>query len=154
MGAIARRGVNHLEYSTMLKEIRQIVFPQPDLLEALTALRKRQGVPIPAGTVKSVEVRDNGEVEAVLKLEAAGTGKEVEVQFRSAELAAAMLAYCLRSKIPLPRTARKSVEIFDEQAGLVITLDGSQQTKPSSAKPAPCKAADKQSHMRPQTAPA
>jgi|GEM_PF-5135897 len=137
----------------MLKEIRQIIFPEPDLLDALTALRKKQGVPIPAGTVKSVAIREGSGVEAFVTLEVAGSGKEVEIQFRSAELAAAMLAHCLRSKIPLPRGAHKSVEIFDEKAGLVITLDGTQAPPRQKVQTANGKAAGPQSHMRPQTAP-
>jgi len=137
----------------MLKEIRKIIFPEGDLLEALTALRQKQGTPIPAGTVKSVEVRDGDGVEAALKLEVAGSGEEEEIQFRPAELAAAMLAHCLRQKIPLPRCARKSVEICGEQAALIVTLDGPPKNSGKRAQPAQKGAEAHQSHMRPQTAP-
>ena len=67
--------------------------------------------PLPPGILKSFDVQKEPDIAVVIKVTEESTGEEKVVNLGAGTIGAAMIAYCQRLHVPLPRTAEKSLLI-------------------------------------------
>ena len=106
----------------MLTEIRKLVFPQDDLLKAVTLHSAKGPMGLPEGDITAVKVDDSTTPGATVKIR--GESVALDGEF----LLAAMVRYCIDSTIPMPRKAEKSLDLVDGQLALNIFI--SETVKP------------------------
>ena len=136
-----------------MKELRCFVFNEQEVITAVIERRRRAREQLPIGTVKGITY-DAGESQAVFanKYEVVARiaivddyGKSTELTAKTAELAAALIEYCLNRKIKMPRSSNKWVELIHlVDLTLLMTIDTMGKEKvvsPAIAKPAPISAA-------------
>lgn len=104
----------------MSQEIRYIVFDEVDIAAALIGWVRRQGGRVDAGPCAAVMLRRAGaETEAALRAD--GTDAPPRVALRGSELTAALIHFCGRRGIPLPRRAAKRLVLHDGRLVLMMT---------------------------------
>ncbi|WP_033069382.1 hypothetical protein [Thalassospira australica] len=106
-----------------MREIRCIVFEDGELIKAILAHGRRTGKALPAGQISSFEIERSPEVIARMTI-TPDAGQKTIVPTTGAELAAAMIAYCIDRKVPVPAHAAKSITIIDDQVALKIRMSG------------------------------
>lgn len=94
-----------------LNEVRFISFEKDALLEALKLHLAATKKPLPPGILKSCEVRREPDIAVVIKVTEESTGAEKKVVLGAGTIGAAMIAYCQRLRVPLPRMAEKSLQV-------------------------------------------
>ena len=109
----------------MPTEMRHIVFTPNEVLRSITQYRHRRREPLPAGTISNLKIEERPDVHVVLYITGDAQGKKAEeVVFQGAELAAALVMFCIERKIPLPAArAKKTLRVFDKQLGLEVAID-------------------------------
>jgi hypothetical protein len=106
----------------MPTETRRIVFSHPELRQALAAYLAEIGQPFPPGDLVSAAIHDNGhEVRVGIWNETADDVDEARID--GINVAAALLKYCFRNNIPIPRDAEKSLTMMDDNVALDIRKD-------------------------------
>jgi hypothetical protein len=123
---ISSRGENRgsVEWdASMPTELRHIVFTPNEVLRSITQYRHRRREPLPSGTISNLKIEEKPDVHVVIYI-TGDTRKTVEeVVFQGAELAAALVMYCIERKIPLPAArAKKTLRVFDKQLGLEVAI--------------------------------
>lgn len=108
-----------------MREMRCIVFEDGELIKAILAHGRRTGKTLPAGQISSFEVERKPEVIARMTI-TSDQGQKSIVPTAGAELAAAMIAYCIDRKVPVPANAAKSITVLDEHVALKITMTAEQ----------------------------
>ncbi|MDG4720263.1 MULTISPECIES: hypothetical protein [Thalassospira] len=106
-----------------MREIRCIVFDDGELIKALLAHGRRTGKNLPAGQITSFEIERAKEVVARMTI-TSDEGAKMVVPTSGAELAAAMIAYCIDRKVPVPAHSAKSITVIDDHVALKITMSG------------------------------
>ncbi|RCK43769.1 hypothetical protein [Thalassospira profundimaris] len=106
-----------------MREIRCIVFEDGELIKALLAHGRRTGKALPAGHISSFEIQRSKDVIARMTITSDEGGKTI-VPTSGAELAAAMIAYCIDRKVPVPAQSAKSITVIDDHVALKITMSG------------------------------
>lgn len=102
-------------------EIRLIIFDRIEVLNALTEYRKRRGKPLPSSDPVEVTIRDKPKILVTLAIVPEGKQAPIEFVFEGEELAAALIMYCIRRKIPLPATGvSKSIQLVGDSIALQI----------------------------------
>src|SRR4051812_46873287 len=76
---------------------------------------------MPHGHVRRVWTVAEPELQLLVQIEQAGARNLLEIAFGQGEIAAFLILYCRRNKIPLPRNADKFLEIDNGSLSLVIT---------------------------------
>ncbi len=105
-----------------MREIRCIVFDDGELIKALLAHGRRTGKGLPAGQISSFEIERSKEVIARMTI-TSDAGEKTIVPTSGAELAAAMIAYCIDRKVPVPAHSAKSITVIDDHVALKIKLN-------------------------------
>ena len=112
----------------MATEIRTIIFTQDEVVRAVTALRRRKGVPLPSGTIFKFSLHGNPTIHLGLAIAVDGEDRLDSVDFDGKELGAALVMFCIENKIPLPaRNATKSLRIIGSSLSLVIAINATPQ---------------------------
>jgi hypothetical protein len=107
----------------MPTELRHIVFTPNEVLRSVTQYRHRRREPMPAGTVSNLKIEDRPDVHVIVYITSDDRKSSQEVVFQGAELAAALVMYCIERKIPLPAArAKKTLRVFDKQLGLEVSI--------------------------------
>lgn len=108
----------------MPTEMRHIAFTPNEVLRAITQYKHRRREPLPKGTISSLKIEELPDVHVVMSIIGDTHRTPEEVVFQGAELAAALVMYCIERKIPLPATkAKKTLRIFDKLLGLEVSID-------------------------------
>ncbi|MEE8549389.1 MAG: hypothetical protein V3S74_07935 [Alphaproteobacteria bacterium] len=109
-------------------EIRLVIFNDAEVLTALTEYRKRRSQPLPSSEDVEVTVRDKSKILVTLAIVPKGKKMPIEFVFEGEELAAALIMYCIRRKIPLPATGvSKSIQLVGGSITLQILKDVSKE---------------------------
>ncbi|HAY50238.1 MULTISPECIES: hypothetical protein [Thalassospira] len=106
-----------------MREIRCIVFEDGELIKALVAHGRRTGKSLPPGQISSFEIERSKEVVARMTI-TSDEGQKTVIPTSGAQLAAAMIAYCIDRKVPVPAHAAKSITVIDDHVALKITMAG------------------------------
>lgn len=104
----------------MITEIRNIIFSNEALGDALFVMSKALKRPWPPGYIKSVEVVEENGVQVVLNVYDPKNDHTVRVTFKEAEIAAALIRYCRLHQIPLPKSANKSITTYGDNLSFLI----------------------------------
>ncbi len=108
----------------MPTELRHIVFTPNEVLRSITQYRHRRREPLPAGTISNLKIEEKPDVHVVLSITGDTSKTPEELVFQGAELAAALVMFCIERKIPLPAArAKKTLRVFDKQLGLEVAID-------------------------------
>jgi hypothetical protein len=105
--------------TVLIHESRRLVFPLDTVVDAVIELeREHQRWPAQAKLARVKLSRSSG---LTLTLAASSKLPEEERRYPLATLAAAVIHYCARMHVPMPRNATKSVKIVGE--GFELALD-------------------------------
>lgn len=107
----------------MPSELRQIQFNNNELIEALYEHNQVAETKL-QGTIISCQPVSEAKVAVRLEL-AEPTSGETQVASLSPELvAAALLRYCMKHRIPVPKDAAKSIQIHGDEISLNVQIKG------------------------------
>ena len=97
-------------------EHRTVEFDSPAILHAFAAVpRMSEALGLRLGGISRIEFRP--EQEAISVIDPSGTPV---AELRAESLAALLVAYCSRIKVPLPRLGQKSVEVTSRSVVLRV----------------------------------
>jgi hypothetical protein len=105
-----------------MRELRCIVFTERELIGAVIARRRKRNEELPQGTVESVKFNTGEMIETVMEVKD-DYGKVTSLVLSEQEVAAAMIAFCMGRKIPLPVEAEKTLHVIKDAATLIITMN-------------------------------
>lgn len=95
----------------MPREDRRIIFEFQETYKALYAMCvQREMRKPPPGMVSGVSLHSSDPNKVIVRIENAHSGLADDLEFSRDFLAAALMLYCRTIRIPLPKTAQKSVE--------------------------------------------
>jgi hypothetical protein len=110
--------------SRLPSEYRQILFSNNEVIEALNEHNQVAKQKLPRGTIASCTPVAEVEVSVRLELVDRDSG-ETQIAALSPELVcAALLRYCMRHSIPMPRGAAKSIQIHGDDIALIVRIKG------------------------------
>ncbi len=107
----------------MLTEYRKLVFPDSELIQAITAHDEVSMKLLGSRDLVKIEATASPELKIVAKLRGED-GRDEPVQFEYSYVVAAMVRYCVEHKIPLPRRGEKLIELDEGRLALSISMDG------------------------------
>jgi len=107
-----------------MKELRCILFNEREVATATVERRRRMREYLPVGTVQKAvfEAVPGGGYRTVLHM-MADDGMRHELPLGEAEVASALVAYCLSRKVPLPADADKFLQVINDHMALMIMMD-------------------------------
>jgi hypothetical protein len=105
----------------MITERRQVIFSNDAVKEAVRLFASLHPDKMPHGQVRRVWTVAEPELQLLVQIEQAGARNLLEIAFTQGEIAAFLILYCRRNKIPLPPNADKFLEIDNGSLSLVIT---------------------------------
>lgn len=106
----------------MPTEIRRLIFTENEVMDAMTQFINTNRTSIEPGRVIAMEVGTNEPVSLNCRVQGK-SGLQTEQVFDTTFLGAGLIAWCMRNKIPLARSARKSVRLTQTgKVALDITL--------------------------------
>lgn len=106
----------------MAEELRYIFFNWSEIVRAIADHRRRNENPLPPGTIVKRELNKDPQVKMNLVIEG-DTHGTTNLEFDAAELAAALIRFCLDSSVPLPvRNANKSLQVLGKKLALVVCI--------------------------------
>lgn len=105
-------------------ELRKITFSDGELSEAIERFAKATRYPMPAGKIAECRVESKAGLALIVRVYNVADGSEHTVRFDQATVAAALIRFCIDKKIPIPKTAEKSVEAHGQTLSLILRLGG------------------------------
>lgn len=111
-----------------LSELRHIGFSKDALIMALKLYFATSKHELPAGTVESCDFRTEPDILVTLGIRNPASGAVSKINIQAPTIAAAMITYCGKLRVPLPRSGEKSLKVVGEQLNLVVKVHA-EQTK-------------------------
>jgi hypothetical protein len=108
----------------MPTELRKIVFSNSELIDAIEGFARHTKKSMPAGKVVGCRVDGKDRITIALSVHHPAEGSKHTVTFDHASIAAALIRFCMEKKIPMPRTAEKSVERSGDGVALTLKIGG------------------------------
>jgi len=105
----------------MIIDSRHIMFSAEAIREAVKTYRDLFPAKQPPGLVGPIVIRSSDPLILGVKVQAIGSTTYREVEMDENEIAAMLIVFCRKIKIPLPRTANKSFEVEGENIALVVS---------------------------------
>lgn len=105
----------------MIVDSRHIMFSAEAIREAVKTYRELFPAKQPPGILGPVIIRSSDPLMLGVKVQAVGSSNFREVEMDENEVAAMLIVYCRKLKIPLPRTADKSIEVEGENVALIVS---------------------------------
>jgi len=103
----------------MPTEMRQIAFTQREVSRALIEYDRRRDHHFPSGSVRKVDIQDDPDIHATVTIESIGGGAS-DTKIGTAELAAALILYCINYRIPLPAESAKRLQKVGDGVALFV----------------------------------
>lgn len=105
----------------MIVDSRHIMFSPEAIREAVKTYRELFPNKQPPGLLGPIIIRGNAPLVLGVKVQAMGASVFREVEMEESEVAAMLIVFCRKLKIPLPRTANKSIEVEGENIALIVS---------------------------------
>lgn len=105
-----------------MKELRCLVFTDQEVVGAILDRRRRRREPGLPGTVTGISYQAEDGLDAVLDL-MTDQGDTESMTVPEHEVTAALVAYCMNRRIPLPADADKFLYLVNDNLTLMITLN-------------------------------
>ncbi|TVR99810.1 MAG: hypothetical protein EA406_02385 [Rhodospirillales bacterium] len=106
----------------MPKELRKVTFSADELQAALVNHCLHAGKSMPRGRLERIELNKASKTMAVMHFDA-GNANDSELLLTPEDVGAALIRFCKQQRIPLPRNARKGVQVEDDGVALMCNLD-------------------------------
>ena len=106
----------------MVSELRYIAFSYEDALNGVVDYLLRRQKRLPSGNIVSVRFDGNPSVAARIGIARDDTGVLEQLTLKTEELAAALVLFCIKNGIPLPRHSRKTIKVVPDGIALVIGM--------------------------------
>jgi len=111
-----------------LSELRHIGFSKDALIMALKLYFASSKHQLPAGTVESCSFVSEPDLVVTLGIRNPANGAVAKINVQAPTVAAAMITYCSKVRVPLPRSGEKSLRVAGDQLNLVVQVHA-EQTK-------------------------
>ncbi|HWA49249.1 MAG TPA: hypothetical protein VG742_13310 [Dongiaceae bacterium] len=111
-----------------LSELRHIGFSKDALIMALKMYFATTKHSLPPGTVESCTFTTEPDLIVTLGIRNDTSPQPAKINIQAPTIAAAMITYCSKVKVPLPRTGEKSLKVIGDQLNLVVKVHA-EQTK-------------------------
>lgn len=121
----------------MVDEARSLLFEEIESIEALKVVLIQRGVAPPDGAKAEFSIKEarDGSVRVQIRF-IREDAIPISYRFSEAEIAAALVFYCINLGIPLPKHGKKNVRNIDGKLGLLITLKTGPGTETATPDPA------------------
>lgn len=107
----------------MPMELRKLVFSREELISAAYGYCLHVGKPMPEAVVTEVLIRADPELVLTLRFDVNDPQARRAVDLNRGEIAAALIRYCRRISVPLPRNAKKIVQPAEDGLMMLINLN-------------------------------
>ena len=108
----------------MPSEIRHIVFSTAEVGSAIREYRRHIGRPLPAGTLRRLDMHPGkGGVRVSIDIAPENGGRSENCELGGAEITDALILYCGAHHIPLPSAGIKTLQRFGDNLLLIVTLN-------------------------------
>ena len=104
----------------MPSENRDIFFTEHELKIALMQFSRRKGIKFNVENVTEFDLSTKGGIAVSMKVFDAGAGQTGTVKYAHPEIAAALMGYCMKLEVPLPKKGKKSLQSNDD--GLYLNI--------------------------------
>lgn len=104
----------------MPKENREILFTENEVKIALMQFSARKGAKFNVENIKSFKINSEEAISIVLEVFDVESNQTGKVNYAPPEVAASLLGYCMKLKIPLPKAGKKAVVSRNGQVYLRI----------------------------------
>ena len=111
-----------------LSELRHVGFSKDALIMALKLYFATTKHSLPPGTVESCTFTTEPDLVVTLGIRNEAAPQPAKINIQAPTIAAAMITYCSKMKVPLPRTGEKSLKVVGDQLNLVVKVHA-EQTK-------------------------
>lgn len=105
----------------MIVDSRHIMFSPEAIREAVKTFRELFPSKQPPGLLGPIIIRSADPLVLGINIQAMGASNYREVEMEESEVAAMLIVFCRKLKIPLPRTANKSIEVEGENIALIVS---------------------------------
>jgi hypothetical protein len=105
----------------MVAELRYIVFAPIEVIQAVTHFYDQAANRLPDGIISDVAISKSGQVAATFTIKTVNGIIEKEVDERL--LMSALILYCRRQRIFLPRAAHKSLDVYNGRLEMFIAIN-------------------------------
>jgi hypothetical protein len=106
----------------MPSEMRRVIFRSDELVAAISEYNMGSGGKLPFGTVIACKPIDGPEVVVRLDILEQRSGETRTVDLTAEIVGAALLRYCMKHRIPIPRIAEKSIQVHGDTLSLNISI--------------------------------
>lgn len=107
----------------MPKETRKLVFSAQEVETAIGVYLDASKIPARSTHILSVALQRGEEVGALLRLSIALPGAKDELLLGTEQIGAALILYCKKTRVPLPKGGTKSLQRDGPGIAMEITLD-------------------------------
>lgn len=105
-----------------MKECRCLVFTEQEVARAVLDRRRKRRDTLPTGTVLGVTYEERDGVRTTVTV-VDDYGAETPLVLGEEEVGAALVAYCMDRKIPLPAEGDKQLHLIAGSLALIITIN-------------------------------
>lgn len=106
-----------------MKELRCLVFTEQEVVKAVLDRRRKVREALPAGTVQGVTYTPENDVITTTIRIVDDHGADQSLKLGPAEVAAALVGYCMGRKVPLPVDSDKCLHLINGGLTLMITMN-------------------------------
>ena len=111
-----------------LSELRHVGFSKDALIMALKLYFATTKHSLPPGTVESCTFTTEPDLVVTLGIRNDTSPQPAKINIQAPTVAAAMITYCSKVKVPLPRNGEKALKVIGDQLNLVVKVYA-EQTK-------------------------
>lgn len=105
----------------MIVDSRHILFSPSALRAALSTYRELFPQKQPPGHLGPIIIRRQSPIMLGIQVQAYGASAYRELEMAESEVAAMLIVYCRKLKIPLPRTAEKAIKVEGDNIALIVS---------------------------------
>ncbi|HVC31653.1 MAG TPA: hypothetical protein VND24_10735 [Steroidobacteraceae bacterium] len=108
--------------NTLIHESRRLQFPLETLVDAVIELEDKQGRWPSKATVVGASINNPGDGQPgfVLSIHRPESGQVIERRYSWPSVAAAIVNYCVKMRVPMPRNSSKSIQVLEDRVVLVL----------------------------------
>ncbi len=96
----------------MPREFRNIYFTENELKIALMQFSARKKVIFKVDNINEINIQTENPISVALKVFDVESNQLGAIKYSNAEVAAALMGYCMYLKIPLPKNGKNKVVLF------------------------------------------
>jgi len=111
----------------MPTETRRIHFSNAEVADAIENFAKATKYPMPPGKIAECKIDAHAGLAAILTVHHVAEGSTRTARFDNNAIAAALIRFCIEKKIPIPKSAEKSVEAQGNGVVLILRIGGAAQ---------------------------